>query len=53
MIDETCFFAYCDKFKYLGTTFSPELNDSKDVESRIDQASKAFHAMSKNIFRCK
>jgi hypothetical protein len=53
MIDEDRFFAYCTKFKYLGTTFTPELNDSNDVQTRIDQASKAFYAMNKNIFRRK
>jgi hypothetical protein len=53
MIDDECFFGYCTKFKYLGTTFTPGLNDSNDVQLRIHQASKAFYAMNKNIFRCK
>jgi hypothetical protein len=44
MINEDHFFTYCTKFKYLlGTTFTPELNDSNDVQSRIDQASKVFY----------
>ncbi len=47
------FFAYCTKLKYLGTTFTRKLNDSNDVQLQIDQASKAFYAMNKNIFRCK
>jgi hypothetical protein len=53
MLDEDRFFAYCTKFKYLGTSFTPELNDSNDVQARIDQASKAFYAMNKNVFRNK
>jgi hypothetical protein len=53
MLDEDCFFAYCTKFKYLGTTFTPDLNNSNGIQLRIDQASKAFYAMNKNVFRCK
>jgi hypothetical protein len=55
MIDGDRFFAYCTKkFKYLvGTTFTPEINDSNDVRLRIDQASKAFYAMNRSPFRCK
>ena len=53
MIDDDRFFGYCTQFKYLGTTFTPELNDSNDIQLRIDQGSKAFYAMNKNIFRQK
>ena len=53
MIDDERFSGYCTNFKYLGTTFTPVLNDSNDVQLRIDQASKAFYAMNKNVFRCK
>jgi hypothetical protein len=53
MLEGDRFFAYCTKFKYLGTTFTPELNDSNDIQLRIDQASKAFYAMNKNVFRRK
>ena len=53
MIDDKQFFGYCTEFKYLGTTFTPELNDSNNVQLRTNQASKAFYAMNKNIFRCK
>ena len=53
MIDDDRFFGYCTQFKYLGTTFTPELNDSNDIQLQIDQASKAFYAMNKNIFRQK
>jgi hypothetical protein len=54
MIDDERFFGYCTEFKYLGTsTFTPELNDSNDVQLRMDQASKALYAMNNNIFRCK
>jgi hypothetical protein len=52
-LGEDRFFAYCTKFKYLGTTFTPELSNSNDVQLRIDQVSKAFYAMNKNIFRRK
>jgi hypothetical protein len=51
--DEDHYFGYCTKFKYLGTTFNPERNDSNDVQLRIYQASKAFYAMNKNVFRRK
>jgi hypothetical protein len=54
MIDDEIFFGYCTGFKYLGTTFTPELNNSNDVQMRIDQApSKAFYAMNTNVFRRK
>jgi hypothetical protein len=53
MIDEDGFFTYCTKFKYLGTTFTHELNDSNNVHLQINQASKAFYVMNKNILRCK
>jgi hypothetical protein len=53
MIDEDGFFGYCTRLKYLGTAFTPELNNSNDVQLRIDQASKAFYAMNKNIFKQK
>jgi hypothetical protein len=53
MLGEDHFFTYCTKFNYLGTTFNPELNNSNDVQLRIDQASKAFYAMNNNVFRCK
>jgi hypothetical protein len=53
MLGDERYFGYCTNFKYLGTTFTPELNDSNDIQLRIDQASKAFYAMNKNIFRCK
>jgi hypothetical protein len=53
MLEDKRFFGYCTNFKYLGTTFTPELNDSNNIQLRIDQASKAFYAMNKNIFRCK
>jgi len=53
MLGDGRFFGYCTNFRYLGTTFTPELNDSNDIQQRIDQASKAFYAMNKNIFRCK
>jgi hypothetical protein len=50
-IDGDRYFSFCDKFKYLGSIFKPSLNDSHDVDKRIDQASKAFYAMNKNVFR--
>jgi hypothetical protein len=53
MPDEDRFFAYCTKFKFLGTSFTPELNDSNDIQTQIDQAIKAFYAMNKNMFRNK
>jgi hypothetical protein len=53
VLDENCFFAYCTKFKYLGTTFTPELNGSNNVQLWIEQASKAFYVMNKNILRYK
>jgi hypothetical protein len=53
MIDEDRFFTYCTKFKYLGTTFPPELNNSNVIQLQIDQAGKAFYAMNKNILRRK
>jgi hypothetical protein len=37
-IDKNHFFSFCKNFKYLGTNFSPKLNDSNDIKKRIDQA---------------
>ena len=50
-IDENHFFSFCKNFKYLGTNFSPELNDSNDIKKRIDQAQRAYYALNRNILR--
>jgi hypothetical protein len=33
------FMSFCIKFKYLGSYFVPELNDTADITERISQAS--------------
>jgi hypothetical protein len=53
MLGDEHFFGYCTNFKYLGTTFTSKLNDSNDIQLPIDQTSRAFYAMNKNIFRRK
>ncbi len=52
-LDNNGYFSFTKEFKYLGSTFTPELNDTINVEKRIDQASKAFKAMNPNVFRRK
>ena len=39
------FFSYTDKFKYLGTIFTPLLKDDLDICQRITQANGAFATM--------
>ena len=46
MITENEYFGYCTKFKYLGTTFDSNLNDSTDIKARIQKATGAFAKMS-------
>ena len=48
LINEFEFFSYCDKFKYLGTIFTPSLKDDLDIQRRINQANGAF-AMIKRV----
>jgi hypothetical protein len=50
-IDDDRFITFCDTFKYLGSTFTPDLVDTHDIETRIKQASKAFYAMNARVFR--
>ena len=50
-IDKNHYFSFCDNFKYLGTTFTPDLNDSKDIKKQIDQAQRAYYALNKNVLR--
>ena len=45
LINEFEFFSYCDKFKYLGTIFTPSLKDDLDIQGRINQANGAFAMM--------
>ena len=48
-IDEDRFLTFCLKFKYLGSYFVPELNDTADITERISQARKLFGSMSKQL----
>ena len=45
LINEFEFFSYCNKFKYLGTIFTPSLKDDLDIQRRINQANGAFATM--------
>ena len=45
IINEFEFFSYTDKFKYLGTIFTPSLKDDLDIQRRINQANGAFATM--------
>jgi hypothetical protein len=40
-------YVLCIKFKYLGSYFVPELNDTADITERISQARKLFGSMNK------
>jgi hypothetical protein len=42
-------FMSCIKFKYLGSYFVPELNDTADITERISQARKLFGSMNKQL----
>jgi hypothetical protein len=48
-IDEDRFLTFCLKFKYLGSYFVPELNDTADITERISQARKLFGSMNKQL----
>jgi hypothetical protein len=50
-LDDNGNFSFTKEFKCLGSTFTPKLNDTADIEKRISQASKVFCAMNKNVFR--
>jgi hypothetical protein len=41
--------SFCIKFKYLGSYFVPELNDTADITGRISQARKLFGSMNKQL----
>ena len=43
------FFGYCNKFKYLGSIFTPSLKDDADIDRRITSAAGAS-AMMKRTF---
>ena len=47
MLNSHEYFSFCDTFKYLGTTFTSDLDDSADIKKRIQKASGAFYKMSK------
>jgi hypothetical protein len=48
-IEEDRFLTFCLKFKYLGSYFVPELNDTADITERISQARKLFGSMNKQL----
>jgi hypothetical protein len=48
-IDDDRFRPFCVKFKYLGSYFVPELNDTADITERISQARKLFGSMNKQL----
>jgi hypothetical protein len=48
-IDDHLFLSSCLKFKYLGSYFEPELNDTADITERISQARKLFGSMNKQL----
>ena len=48
-IDEDRFMSFCIKFKYLGSYFVPERNDTADITERISQARKLFGSMKKQL----
>jgi hypothetical protein len=48
-IDEHRFMSFCIKFKYLGSYFVLELNDTSDINERISLARKLFGSMNKQL----
>jgi hypothetical protein len=49
MEDDDRFLSFCVKFKYLGSYFVPELNDTADITERNRQARKLFGSMKKQL----
>ena len=45
LINKNEFFSYCNKFKYLGTIFTPSLKDDLDIQRQITKACGAFTTM--------
>jgi hypothetical protein len=52
-LDNNKYFSFCNQFKYLGSIFTNNLNDSEDINRRIKQATAAFASLSDNILRNK
>jgi hypothetical protein len=48
-IDEDPFISFCFKFKYLGSYFVPELNDTVDITKRISQTRRLVGSMNKQL----
>jgi hypothetical protein len=51
--DDTFFSFTRRRFKYLGTIFTNDLNDSHDINERIRKAKFAFYSLNRQIFRNK
>ena len=49
VIDEDRFMSFCITFKYLGSYFVPELNDTADITERISQARRLFGSMNRQV----
>ena len=47
-LDNNHFFSFTNKFKYLGTYFTPKLTENEDISRRISSATRAFAKM-KNV----
>jgi Reverse transcriptase (RNA-dependent DNA polymerase) len=52
-IDDNRYFSFSKKFKYLGSIFSNTLDDTEDIERRIQQATAAFASLSEHVLHNK
>jgi hypothetical protein len=48
-LDNNKYFSFCTKFKYLGSMFTNDLNDSEDINKRIKQSTAAFATLGPNV----
>ena len=50
ILDDGSIIHFCTQFTYLGSLFTPNLDDSEDVQKRINKANSAFGSMRALVF---
>ena len=50
-INEDLFISSCDRFKYLGSIYTPSMKNALDIENCISKAQQLFSSLNKLVFR--
>ena len=50
-INNDAYISFCTKFKYLGTSNTPSMKNSPDIQNRINKAQQLFFSLNKLVFR--